>query len=189
MKAFIMSKVSLCPHEMLTALGFPNDGIVDGLYVKDLTCSPTFPPSVLMKKWTCREMSCGMCPIVIKLEKCLFFTMITQTCGSVYNYDAVVSNSTVTLSPTFAFIQDVINVVTPWSHSCCESKSIHSSFFCEYSVDLILTITSQKFTFHFQCYCSLHFQCSCVHFVSNVTIDRLFHNPIMLSISFEHIIV
>ena len=72
-----------------------------------------------------------MCPAVIKLEKYLFFILITQAYGSVSNFDAVVSNSTVTLSPIFAFIQG--------SHS--KSKNIHVSLLCEYSVDLILATT------------------------------------------------
>ena len=82
---------------MLTGVGFLNpagDG-GDGLYVKDLTCLLTFLSSVLMKKWTCREISRGMCPTVIKLEKYLFFILIAQAYGSVSNDHAVVSNSTV----------------------------------------------------------------------------------------------
>ena len=105
-----MSKVSLCPHENVnwSAVSKLPDGIGDGLYVKDLTCPLTFPPSILMKKWTCREILRGMCPTVIKLGKYLFFILIAQAYGSVSNDDAVISNSTVTLSPTFAFIQDVV---------------------------------------------------------------------------------
>ena len=47
-----MSKVSLCPHENVNWSGIykPPDGKADGLYVKDLTCPLTFPPSVMMKK-------------------------------------------------------------------------------------------------------------------------------------------
>ena len=104
-----MFKVFLCPNENVDWSGVskPPDGIVDGLNVKDLTCPLTFPPSVLMKKWTCRQTSRGLCPTVIKLEKYLFFILIEQAYGSVSNDDPVVSNSTVTLSPTFAFIQEV----------------------------------------------------------------------------------
>ena len=47
-------------------------------------------------------------PTVIKLEKYLFFILIAQAYGLVSNDDAVVSNSTVTLFPTVAFIQDVV---------------------------------------------------------------------------------
>ena len=92
-KAFIMSKVSLCPHENINWSGIykPPDGIGDGLCVKDLTCPLSFPPSVLMKKWTCREISRGMCPTVIKLK--IVFILIAQAYGSVSNDDAVVSNS------------------------------------------------------------------------------------------------
>ena len=49
-----------------------------------------------------------MCPVAIKLELHLFFILIAQACGSVSNDDAVVYNSTLTLSPTFVFIQDVV---------------------------------------------------------------------------------
>ena len=128
-----MSKISLCPHENVNRSGGiskPPDGIDDDLSVKDLTGPLTFPPSVLMKKWTCLEISCGMCPAVIKLEKCLFFILIAQACGSVSNDYTVVSNSTVALPPTFEFYPRCcfINMATPWSHSCCESKSIHVNF-------------------------------------------------------------
>ena len=61
-----------------------------------------------MKKRICREISYGMYPIVIKLEKYLFFILIAQAYGSVSNDNAVVSNSTVALSPIFVFIQDVV---------------------------------------------------------------------------------
>ena len=78
--------------------------------------------------------------------------------------------------------------VNPWSHSCCESKSIHISF----AVWALLWFNPDnnisQFTFHFECYCSLHFVCYCVHFISNVTTDRLFHNPMLMSISFKHLI-
>ena len=54
------------------------DGIGDSLCVKDLTCPLTFPHSVLMKKRTCREISRGMCPTVIKL-KIVFYSDRTST--------------------------------------------------------------------------------------------------------------
>ena len=128
-----MSKLPFCPQENVNSSGIskPPDGVGDGLYVKDLTYPLTFRPPVLMKKWKSREISSGMCPAVIKLEKYLFFILITQAYGSVSNFDAVVSNSTVTLSPIFAFIQG--------SHS--KSKNIHVSLLCEHSVDLILATT------------------------------------------------
>ena len=61
-----------------------------------------------MKNWTCREISRGMCPTVIELEKYFFLILIAQAYGSDSNDNGVVSNSTVTLSPTFVFIQDVV---------------------------------------------------------------------------------
>ena len=99
-----MSELSLCPLEIVNWSGIskPPDGIGYGLYVKDLTYPLTFPLSVVMKKWTCRETS-----TVIKLEKYLFFILIARAYRLVCNDDAVVFNSTVTLFPTFAFIQDV----------------------------------------------------------------------------------
>ena len=61
-----------------------------------------------IKKRTCREISLGMCATVFKLEEHLSFILIAQAYGSVSNDDAVVSDSAITLSPIFAFIQDVI---------------------------------------------------------------------------------
>ena len=105
-----MSKVFFFTHKSRNWSGISKrlDCTGDGLYVNDLTCSLTFPPSVVMKKWTYREISRGMYPTVIKLEKYLFFILIAQAYGLVSNDDAVVSNSTVTLFPTVAFIQDVV---------------------------------------------------------------------------------
>ena len=47
-----MSKVFLCPHENVNWSGIPKapDGIDDGLYVKYLACSLTFPPFRLDEK-------------------------------------------------------------------------------------------------------------------------------------------
>ena len=187
-----MSKVFLCTHETLHLSGIskPLHCTGDSLYVNDLTCSLTFPPSILMKKCTCREISRGMYPTVIKLEKYLFFILLAQAYGSVSNDDAVVSNSAVTFISNCCVYSRCcfINVVTPWSHSCFESKSIHVScvvwVLCWFNRDNIF-----QFTFHFECYCSLHFECYCVYFISNITIDRLFHNPMLLLISFEHLMV
>ena len=90
-----MSKVSLCPHENVNWSGIskPPDGKADGLYVKYLIYSLTFPLSVMMKKLTCREISRAICPTVMKLVNYLFFILIAQTCESVSNDHAVVSNS------------------------------------------------------------------------------------------------
>ena len=69
-----MSKVFFFTHKSRNWSGISKrlDCTGDGLYVNDLTCSLTFPPSVVMKKWTYREISRGMYPTVIKLEKYLF---------------------------------------------------------------------------------------------------------------------
>ena len=45
---------------------------------------------------------------MIKLEMYLFFILIAQSYELISNDDAVVSNSTVTLTPTFVFIQDMV---------------------------------------------------------------------------------
>ena len=131
-----------------------------------------------MKKWTCREISHGMYPTVIKLEKYLFFILIAQACGSVSNDDAVVSNSTVTLSNFCVYSRSCfINVVTAWRYSCCESKASMLVMLCEYSVDLILTTT----------FCNLSFISNViVAYISNVTVYislqmyyKLFHNHVV----------
>ena len=62
----------------------------------------------LDENWTCREILRGICPTMIKLEKYLFFILIAQSYELISNDDAVVSNSTVTLTPTFVFIQDMV---------------------------------------------------------------------------------
>ena len=89
-----MSKVSLCPHQNVnwSRIFKSPYGIGDGLYVKSLTSQLTFLPSILTKKQTCCEISRGMCPTVIKLEKYLLFILIAQAYGSISNDNAVVSN-------------------------------------------------------------------------------------------------
>ena len=93
-----MSKVFLCPLENINCsdISKPPDGM---------------PISFRLLSWRKSEHAVkfhfGMRPIVVKLEKYFFFVLIAQALDRFSNDDAVISNSTVTLSPTFAFIQDV----------------------------------------------------------------------------------
>ena len=125
----------------------PPDGVVAGLYIEDLICQLTFPPFVLMKKWKCRESSFRMCPTLIKLEKYFFYILIAQAYGSISKDDAVISNcnfiSNFCVDPRCCFI----NLATPWSNICCESKSIHVCFVVWFNPDLILTATFRNLTF------------------------------------------
>ena len=75
-------------------------GIGDGLYLTDKTSPSTFPPS-LMKKYTTRDISLGICPTVsgFSLETCL--QTIEQQYRSIDLEIGETSCITETISPTF----------------------------------------------------------------------------------------
>ena len=160
-----MPEVSLCPRENVnwSKISKPPDGTGVVLYVKDLIC----PKLLCHPSWWKNENAVKFHVRCAQLWY-LFFIMIAQAYGSVSNDDALynfISNFWV--YPSYCFT----NVVIPWSHSCCDSKSIQDSFVVwVYTLWFNPDNNILQFTFQFEYSSQLIF----VAYISNVTVCTSF---------------